>query len=356
MRLTTTIFVLMGLIINSGGQITITSADMPDAGDTIRRSHTVNLAGIDFTVTGEDHLWDFPALEPIYQTVDTFVDVSSTPWLYQLAFLGAANLARPMQDFDQIPGFQVTDAYEFYNNLSSDYSLAGFGVTINGLPVPNKFDSPDVIYRFPVSYGNVDSSFSEYEIVVPGLGYAGGWKKRVNTADGWGTLTTPYGAFDALRLRSEVDQYDSVYIDSLGMGLPMSRQYVEYKWLGNGMGLPLCVATEENFAFNVVYIDSVRSLITSAPSEVSSEDKFTIFPNPCPDRFHVSFNLDSPAKLTMILYSVSGKRLAALADEQISPGSVLRSYDARALGLEEGFYLLKIRLGAEEFTGKLLVR
>ena len=245
MKNTLFVLVLLFAAFCSPAQISIQSSDMPQVGDTIRQSSTVELGTINYLEAGAGVNWDFSNLIPFTQKVDTFVSFSSTPWLYQLMFFGSANLAQPLLEFDQFPGFEVSDAYNYYNNTNSSYSLAGNAATLNGIPLPNKFNNPDKIYHFPLAYGNADSSYSTYSFDVPGIGYLGGWKNRVNHADGWGTLSTPYGTFDVLRVKSDIVQYDSMYLDSLGFGFPTVREFTEYKWLGSGMGLPLVTVTDD---------------------------------------------------------------------------------------------------------------
>ena len=64
------------------GQITITDNDMPEIGDTIRTSLAIDLTGFNYEETGQDFTWDFSGLMPLFQQVDTFVSVTSTPILY----------------------------------------------------------------------------------------------------------------------------------------------------------------------------------------------------------------------------------------------------------------------------------
>lgn len=59
---------------------------MPSAGDTVRKSFALDFTGIDFSVTGENYLWDFSQLKPASQTVDTFVTVSSVPFFISIGF------------------------------------------------------------------------------------------------------------------------------------------------------------------------------------------------------------------------------------------------------------------------------
>lgn len=278
-------FIFMSL--NSNAQISIGQNDMPNEGDTIRYSTSLDIGSINYSETGSNYTWDFSELIPISQSVDTFVSVFDAPLIYQAVFFLSSNLAKPLQSFDEIPGFQVTDPYEFYKNSSSEYKLVGYGVTLNSIPIPNKFEEADVIYQFPLNYENVDSSYSSYEYDIPSLGYLGGWKKRVNYADGWGTLITPFGTFQTLRVRSEIVQFDSIYLDSLGMGLPLTRNYTEYKWLGNDFGLPLCKVTDDDLLPpQIEYLDSVRYLFVGQPELASFKHTVQVFPNPAKEKLY----------------------------------------------------------------------
>jgi hypothetical protein len=283
-------------------QITINQGDMPEDGDTIRTSTSVDIGLINFEETGNNFTWDFSGLIPFSQSVDTFVSVQETPWLYQLVFFLSSNLARKLTEFDQYPGFTVTDTYEYYKNSSSDFRLTGNAATLSGIPLPNKFDSPDILYKFPLTAGNVDSSLSNYEISIPGIGYSGGWKKRVNHADGWGTLITPYGSFQTIRVKSDIIQLDSLYLDTLGIGFPFYRQYTEYKWLGDGFGLPLCTVTDDGLLSTISYIDSVRSIFVGIPEIETETQFFHVFPNPSKGEFIICLNemLEGPIELTVL--------------------------------------------------------
>ncbi len=274
MKKFTLIILLNGLIsMVALSQITITTDDMPNIGDTIRLSSTVFVQGIDYTETGEDYTWDFSSLLPLSQQVDTFVSVTSTPLLYQFVFIPyiISNIASPIGEIDFIPNFEFTDIYQFYKNTDTEYKDVGFAFSFNEIPIPIKYDDPDILYEFPMNMSNVDSSESGFEFNLDGLIYVSSFKKRVNTVDGWGTLITPYGSFQTLRLKSEIEQYDSIYIDSLGFGFPVYREITEYKWLGNNFGLPLLQINEEGFTLSVNYIDSARiSFAPPAPNAIAA--------------------------------------------------------------------------------------
>lgn len=337
------------------GQITITNNDMPEPGDTIRQSTSVDIGLINYEETGNDFTWDFSSITPFTQKVDTFVSVGDTPLLYQLLFFTSANLAQPGMEFEQLPGFEVTDYFNYFKNSSSDYRAVGFGVALMGIPIPNKFDEPDKIYQFPIQAGNIDSSYSVHSIGLPSLGYFGGWKKRVNETDGWGTLTTPYGTFDVLRIKSFVQQYDSVYVDSLGFGFPLYQEYLEYKWLGNGHGLPLLTVKDDGILQTITYIDSVRNLTVVIP-ESKLQTNVNIYPNPAEQSFSINLNLDKKSDVQISLFNLQGRLEEILYDEFISPTNDKLSFDIHYLNLKPGLYFVNVSVDGNISCRKLVVQ
>ena len=335
-------------------QVVITQNDMPSAGDTIRLSNSIDLGMINFQETGNNYTWDFSSLVPLYQSVDTFVNIDETPFVYQLVFFLSANLAQPMAEFNQFPGFEITDVFNFYKKSASDYRSVGLGFTINGIPLPNKYNEPDILYHFPMEIGNVDSSLSSYEIDIPALGYSGGWTKRVNHADGWGTLITPYGSFQTLRLKSEVTQFDSLYVDSLGFGFPVYRNYAEYKWLGNGFGLPLCTITVEGLLPTISYIDSVRTMFVGV-EEKDLATELNIYPNPATDKLHINIDLPTQTDLEIRLLNAMGTLVSVLEKKPAVSGHYSHSFSIGEMALKPGLYFISIRTGINKTNKKIVV-
>ncbi len=252
------------ILLNFGlfAQITITRDDMPDVGDTIRLSSAVILPGIDPSLSGPDYSWDFSMLEPQSQTVEGYVSPTTTPFLYQIIFNQAvANLASPIEGLNFLPNFDITSAYVFYKESDNNYVRAGYAATIAGVPVPMKYDQAELLYTFPLQATSpADSSYSTYSLEFPGVGYFSIERKRVNVVDGWGTLTTPFGTFNTLRVQSNVYEYDSLYIDSVQVGVPVNRYYTEYKWLANGHSVPVLTITQEGPLVTAQYVDTIHNL------------------------------------------------------------------------------------------------
>ena len=122
--LTLTLFLFSPLF--SQAQITITDADLPNANDTFRVSTASILTPVDLTLTGANYTWDFSTLVSTSQTVDSFISVSSTGLIYSLFFAfgsNAANLVQRGTDITTVPGFAVTDVYNFFNNSFYSFSF-----------------------------------------------------------------------------------------------------------------------------------------------------------------------------------------------------------------------------------------
>jgi hypothetical protein len=310
------VFILFTLLVtfgyNSVGQITIDQADMPSPGDTIRISTALNFEQYNFEETGEDFIWDFSNLVSISQQVDSFVAVNETPIYYWPFFIFSANLASPLVSDSPIPEIPLTDVFNFYNNSSSNYSDLGFAATLFSIPIPFKFDSPDIVYDFPMNYGNTDSSESGFNFGLENLGYILVERKRVNTVDGWGSLITPYGTFDVLRLKSEVYEYDSVYIDSVSMGIPVEREYTEYKWLAKGQKVPLLTVSTSLLGLVVNYVDSLQTETTNLPDQLIETDHWVrVFPNPVREVLNIELNNLQEGFVDVMFFDIQGNSVSS---------------------------------------------
>jgi hypothetical protein len=346
---------LAGLL---NAQISIDVDDMPDPGDTIRLSTTLVLDGIDYESTGEDFTWDFSNLTVMMQTVDSFKNVAETPLSYQLFFNNGifypeykATVARALFSFDAIPGFEVEDAFQFYKESDDDYREVGIGVTLFGLAIPVTYDEIDIVYRFPVEYGNSDSSESSFLVSVPSLGAASSERFRRNYVDGWGTLITPYGSFETLRIKTLIYQKDSVYIDSTGTGIPVERDIIEYKWFGKEQGLPILTVTEEGLIVTASYIDTVRNNFFGTPEEKLSESSVVLYPNPTAGRVACHFkNSDGRQMLEIEVFDYAGRSFGTLFNVMMVDGTV--AFDISHL--PDGAYFLRLQSEKDVVVKKLV--
>jgi hypothetical protein len=271
------LFVMLGFFFPAFAQIVIDETDMPNEGDTLRVSLTADIPG-DYIQTGADMTWDFSALTKTSQQVNSFVNVMSTPSIYWFTFIPGivCNLASPGNNLPAFPGLPFSNYFDFLKKSSSQFSDAGYAFQLSGIPIALKYDTPDIFYTFPCTMGNTWNSGSFASISIPGLAYFSSSRSRSSTVDGWGILTTPFGTFQALRVKSEVIEQDSIFLDTLGFGVPYTRNITEYKWLGKEQGIPLLQINEEGLVKTAIYRDVASH---TGINEIRKESVH-VFPNP----------------------------------------------------------------------------
>ena len=339
------------------GQVSITSNDMPSSGDTIRFSNALSTEGIDYTLTGEDYNWDFSSMKPLFQSVDTFASVTSVPFLYQLVFIPGfvANLAQKYPEIDTL-GLPIADPYQFFKNTSSSFNDVGFAVTVSDIPLPLKFDDADVIYSFPVEYGNSNTDYSGVEFEIPDLGYISINRQRINEVDGWGTLTTSMGTYDVVRMKSAVVEKDSIYIDSVGFGQALDRNYIEYKWLSPEFIQPLLQVTEEGPLLTVAWVDSVNNPPTAVSEKNVHEISMKVVPNPVVNTGQVMINRELPGFVTLSIFDLTGVEVSRLYENNMPAGKSNISLDQVVSKLQGGIYFVRLNCSEKVITRKLVIR
>ena len=338
-------------------QITISQADMPATGDTFRLSLSTSTGGFDPAQTGAGVQWDFSGLTPLSQQTDTFVAVTSTPFTYQIFFNSPidphkATMAIRRSLFDIVPGFEVGDVYEFYRSSGQYFGLSGYAGSFSGIPIPVKYNTTDIFYTFPLAYGHTDSSHVNFDFSFPGLGSLYIDKKRVNQVDGWGSLTTPFGTFQTLRVRSTVTEYDSLYLDTLSQGLAIPRNYTEYKWLAQGYGLPLLQITVEGMITTVSYLDSARTTPNGLHENAGRElIKLQVIPNPSEKVPALWLTAAEQEEADLILIDLQGKEVVRLPEKLLSGENLLR-LPVSLEALPAGLYFIRLEGARQQWLGK----
>jgi hypothetical protein len=352
MRKKLLLFLLFSAAISVQAQITLSGADFPHANDLYLMSDATAFQGMDASLTGANYSWDFSPLSTttIGEHNDTIFDVSGMNLVYTLVFGDniiaphRSNQSRHGTDFN-LAQITITDVYNFYYNTTNDYHQSGFGALVNGLPVPTPYTPHDFIYRYPVEFGNLDSSASGYEVSLPNFLYYAVNKNRINEVDGWGTLITPSGTYNALRLKSTIFEHDSVFLDTLGFGYGFNvPTQVEYKWLGQGEGDPLLQVNE--VGGNVTSVVYKGSNILATPTVAKKNFDFAIFPNPVAEHLFVDFSMLKAGTAEIQVTGVSGNVVKSIVKQIDSAGEQRFMVDLPS-GIEAGTYQVKLVAGNE---------
>lgn len=330
----------------SFSQITIGTSDFAAAGDTIRLSVTNTVpANTSLATNGVNAFWDYSGLVPTSQDLDSFLAVTSTGAIYSIYFANfsfntnRANIAARGVDLSAAGGaVPITDVYNFYYNSSASYKQVGFGANISGVSTPVPYTNKDIVYTFPCNYGNTDSSDSNYSINVPSQGYAEGQQHRVNHLDGWGTVITPFGTFNSLRVVSELTGSDSVFISNFGFGLSFPRTKTrEYKWLTTNGKIPVLqinvnVNGQNETVTSIRYKDIYRDLSVGLANNPQPIDA-RIFPNPSNGE-NVTMELSNlkNGQCELGVYSINGTLLMRLTKNAVQGKIALDELNEMASG------------------------
>jgi hypothetical protein len=354
---------------------TITAADMPVVGDSLRLSQAspaLPASAPPLSRAGANQTWNYSGLAAASQRVLRYNDVSTaTGPLLQLTFNSAflspdtrATLVSPQGLPAAASTLPITDPLEFSAVSSADYRLVGYGGTISGTAVPVTYASKaqqDVVYRFPLSYtspATVSNSLLTTPLALASSGYFSQKRQRTSQPDAWGTITTPFGTFQAVRLVSTIADHDSLAVGGTagqGLTLPLVRTY---QWLASGVHVPLLTIITTTVAGNEVvsaveYRDVFRRMGRLATRDVATEAVLSAYPNPLASS--ASLRLAVPAGSGLLTVSgtdLLGRQLFSRAYAG-SPGGVL-TLDAAAFGSFRGVLLLTVQTAQGTATRRVV--
>ena len=333
-------------------QIIIGLPDMPSAGDTVRYV-TSSAAGFDPAETEAGFIWDFSTLEVGPEGADTCVTVASTPFAYQFFFNNPvlypqhrADYAVRGQSFD-FQVLAVSDVRDYFKKDTAGFRNVGFGANVNGVPTSTRRIPVDWVHRFPLEYGDMDTSFSEFELTVPTLFSFTQRQWRYNEVDGWGTLYLPADTFEVLRVKSTLQRTDSAYVEQFGQGFTFPEpETIEYKWIALGMDLPVLQIT-------VVAGQAATARFHYSPSDIANgitdrgRAELRVFPNPAWGS--VQLMVPEGTWQRIELHDMGGRLVRA--QRASGPGAV--ELDLR--GLDSGAYSVAICGLSGRSTARLLI-
>jgi hypothetical protein len=229
-----------------------------------------------------------------------------------------------------------------------------------GLQVPVTYanqNQQDIIYRFPLSYTSpADSSNSFFSITVPNTGHLSQRRKRVNRPDAWGTLTTPFGTFQTVRVVSRLLDHDSVAFGAIpgtAIDPPLTR---EYKWLAKTHHVPLLTITTQQVLgvetiTGIEYRDSYRRIIRTGTRDAATDVVLTAHPNP--SAVGEELMLTVPAGSGLLTVSATDLTGRQLFSRQLNGNSGIMILDAKLLGAFRGMALLTVTTARGTVTRRI---
>lgn len=347
--------VLFALIIAAfaaNGQITITRSDMPSAGSSYNY-YTIPAvgSGINVSQTGPDFTWNFGSLAKDDSITLKYEPSLQTPY----AFFFLNTMGIKIADNMGFGQYSFSDIYMFYKNTNASFTGEGMGIKFNSFPLAANHSDEDEIYKFPLKYGNRDSTTFQVTFQLPVIGTFKQMGHRVTEVDGWGTINLPGGTSSpCLRIKSTIRQIDSISVTvpfPATFGFPSER--VEYKWLTNNdkVSVLQVTGTEVMGTFTPATVQYRSKAASNPPGPgvgVQEQEAFKvrIYPNPATDK--LTINLGNPDAVK--LFDMQGKELA------VNYSSTQNSTEINTSSLTTGFYMLFVKAGNELVWERVEVR
>ena len=356
-------YIILFLPFISFGQITIEVTDFAVAGDTVRLS-TSSALDIDYTSTGENMNWDFSNLASESQELKEFKDPDDAGALISFSFGGFADeeyqattytssTEIPLDQAGEFLPVTINEVNQFTRNTSDDITLVGLSINVEGNDIPVPSDTIETKYVFPLNYGDsYESRGYTYLNMNPIFNLI--WiqyKQRSSTVDGWGSITTPYGTYEALRIKHEINEIDSVFIDLTGtpswFEFPVP-QSIEYEWIAKNEIEPILTIRTSlaGGSQSVTQVKYKDNYIEQESGIIENNIDLTVVPNPVHNELQVSgLSKSFPYKI----FSMDGQ---AIQSGTLNPQNGTDRIQLNEI--EKGNYLLHIGGNTEQFVKRIL--
>ncbi len=317
--------------------ITLDENDLPEAGRSFLVTSASPLIDFDAEATGEEYTWDFSTLFPLLEDTSFWIPDNETNPLYFFLWLTSDIAEQTISDIEN-DLLTITDVYNFYW-LDDDYfAFSGFAGSILEIPIPIWFEEPETIIEFPAIFEQYTTFSTGFDLDIPDIG---GWselRERENAIDGWGTLITPAGTYDVLRVRSEILVTDTFSYD--GTVIPVQYTTREYRWMAKEEGIPvLQITTQEVLGVETITAVTYKSGELTAVQDIPADAQSLTIISPVHDVLEAFITVPESGAYSWQVMSMSGQVVAS-ANTYIQQGSFKLEQPASAW--PAGMYVVQL--------------
>jgi len=300
-------------ITNLFSQISLTLNDLPKPGDTQVSSRIDTLE--DLTVTpgssGANIIWDYSGLHEYVSFLDNSYD--SVTWLYP-------NQTPNQAQFPTADIAQTTNCYLYHNWQTHVVSLICYynyftinndGLHLYGSTYPQSHNYSQYRNIFPlINYGESLANTSKEEIQISADSLFVRTVIDTSIADAWGTILTPTGTYNTLRIYTKEKVYDSLFVNSVGQEQQRQTDNYYYRWFTNGLGFPVFEIgkgiLEKQNGFQITHFSKYLRQNNIGNNDLKIK-KVNIFPNPVNESSEVTFSGFNNKNVQFVIYNSLGE-------------------------------------------------
>lgn len=334
-------------------QVIYPSSDFADQGDTFTVTTAAGFLPLDFAATGASQSWDYSTLTAESTSDAVWLNPNDTGYKTGWCFLhlyifncdsqfnGNFNLAALATEGFSLDQFEVTNVMSHMHKNTAHLETRMIGATIDlaGTPIPISvdYDTPDVVYQFPITFGDDYSNTSELNVDFSAFGIPAsiaGTTVRTNQVDGWGSLITPAATYaNTLKMKTTLVTDQTVTYE--GTEMPIQTTVIQYTWFDPSFGMPVLQATGSEVNGNFVPA-RVTFLGESLHMPENALSDMTIYPNPTTGELFLSRDISIS---DVSVFDIRGVKVGNMLD--IS-------------NLDSGIYFVKVSAEEGSFTRKII--
>jgi hypothetical protein len=318
-----------------------------------------------YTATGANYTWDFTPVVSTTTGRRDFKSALNTP--YAFYFLSLNEYGEKIAD-TLVGGtgtVSITNYYNFYKKQSTPQSAFiadGVGMSISGLPVASYFSDKDELYMFPMTYPKYDSTTFKFSTLTTTLlpikysktGY------RITKVDGWGTVKTPFGTDNCLRLVTTQYSIDTISVNLPIPGLPPIKfgtpnYQRSYQWISLTSKIPYMEISGNVVNTNFTVSQArYRGYVPKSPppnlvglNPLNDLSALEAYPNPVRDKLWLNGTITLPTKVD--IFDSQARLVLTQSLEQFGDASYI---DAESLS--QGLYVVKIYQAQKQLVFKFI--
>lgn len=322
---------LSALIASGTAQVTITSSNVATIGKVIVQDHdTIPSVGV--PATGASQTWNYSTGLVAHE--DDTLSFINPAWTASASFFPTSNLAA-----------DDGGASIYLENSASGLTMLGFAGDLFGTGSEKQIymNPVDEILRFPATYNDSYTTNSIQHIMLTGaeIGQSidslvmKNYVTKMVNINGYGTVTTPLGAFSAILVNETSYEADSTWMYVLGVGTladnSADTSYNSSFWTDDASaGFPLMDISHDGQGS----VNSVSWLkVTPFVSVEESTSAYNIYPNPASDVIRIEGNV---LNTTIEIIDITGRVIS-------SEPSGANLFIADVSLLDNGYYFVNIK-------------
>ncbi len=309
---------ILAVSFNSNAQnaIKITSEDMPIAGQTKYVYHDTTYVypsniNTEAVKNGASQTWDFSSL--VVHTIDTVEYVNSATTAYADSF--------PNSTVCGISSMYKNEVY--FHNSTTNLSIDGFANLSNSIMV-FQYDEPLLLMNYNSTYLDTFNGTSAivYQQVygkyvkINGIKYLADSVRKVVTyntiseINGYGSVTTPTGTFDALKqfYTKNITRETYYFVNGQGWTLYKTKLITSYKlrWWANGYCYPIVECNyypSNGIVTSFSFAEKNDDVVLTNINDINNNN-VTVYPNPATS--YITFSGLTQNNNTLSIYNSTG--------------------------------------------------